>query len=135
MTVAELGYGNTPADMVSHAQTSGGKTHDYLTLVNCNRVSKVIPVSELDAASKGPGIDKQVPFGEITGLNAAEAPLAGVMRLNNLDDKSLVMVRRSLQYDELLLVSMGKELSFRPSDHVSEYAFPDFRFKGNWPAI
>jgi hypothetical protein len=130
-TVAELGYGNTPADMVSYAQTSDGKTRDYLMLVNYNRVSNVIPVSELDAASKGPGIDKQVPFGQITGLNVAEAPLAGVMRLDNLDDKSFVMVRRDLQHDELQLVSMGKDLSFRLSDHISEYAFPDFSFKGN----
>lgn len=130
-TVGELGYGNTPADMVSYTQTQQGKPHDFLMLVNYNRVANVIPVSELDVARAGPGIDKQVPFGQITGLNVAEAPLAGVMRLDNLDDQSFVMVRRDLQHDELQLVSMGKDLSFRLSDHVSEYAFPDFSFKGN----
>ena len=26
---------------------------------------------------------------------------------------------------------MGKDLSFRLSDHISEYSFPDFSFKGN----
>lgn len=130
-TIAELGYGNTPADMVSYSQTTQGKSQDYLMLINYNRVSNVIPMSEIAAAQKGPGIDKQVPFGQITGLNVSEAPLAGVMRLDNLDDKSFVMVRRDLQHDELQLVSMGKDLSFRLSDHISEYAFPNFSFKGN----
>ena len=130
-TVGELGYGNTPADMVAYSQTEQGQTREYLMLVNYNRVSNVIPVSELDAARMGPGIEKQVPFGQIAGLNMAQAPLAGVMRLDNLDDKSFIMVRRDLQHDALQLVSMGKDLSFRLSDHISEYAFPNFSFKGN----
>ena len=71
-----------------------------------------------------------MPYGKITGLEVSEAPLAGVMRLDNLDGKSFIVVRRDLQHDELQLVSMGKDLSFRLSDHVSEYAFPDFSFKG-----
>ena len=130
-TVGELGYGNTPADMVAYSQTEQGQTREYLMLVNYNRVSNVIPVSELDASRMGPGIEKQVPFGQIAGLNVAQAPLAGVMRLDNLDDKSFVMVRRDLQHDALQLVSMGKDLSFRLSDHISEYAFRNFSFKGN----
>jgi hypothetical protein len=130
-TVAELGYGNTPADMVSYTQTGQGKTEDFLMLVNYNRVSNVIPVSELAAARERPGIETQVPYGQITGVAVSEAPLAGVMRLDNLDDKSFVVVRRDLQNDELQLVSMGKGLSFRLSDHISEFVFPDFSFKGN----
>ena len=130
-TIAELGYGNTPADMVSYTKTEQGKTQTYLMLVNYNRVSNVIPVSELEAARARPGIEKPVPFGQITGINVMEAPLAGAMRLDNLDDNSFVMVRRDLQHDALQLVSMGKDLTFRLSDHVSEYAFPDFSFKGS----
>ncbi|MHA6205643.1 hypothetical protein ACXU4B_14560 [Dyella soli] len=130
-TVAELGYGNTPAEMVAYTQTGDGKTQDFLMLVNYNRVSNIIPVSELEAARARPGIEKQVPYGKITGLEVSEAPLAGVMRLDNLDDKAFVAVRRDLQNDELQLVSMGKNLSFRLSDHISEYAFPDFSFKGH----
>ncbi|WP_445143534.1 hypothetical protein [Dyella sp. Tek66A03] len=133
-TVAELGYGNTPADMVSFTRTEQGKTKDFLMLVNYNRVADVIPVAELEAARVRPGIEKQVPYGQITGLELGEAPLAGVMRLDNLDDKSFVVVRRDLQQDELQLVSMGKNLSFRLTDHVSEYSFPDFSYKGKGPA-
>jgi hypothetical protein len=116
--------------MVSYTKTEQGKSQDFLMVVNYNRASDIIPVSELDAARARPGIEKPVPYGEITGLNMSEAPLAGVMRLDNLDDKSFVAVRRDLQHDELQLVSMGKDLSFRLSDHISEYIFPDFSFKG-----
>lgn len=130
-TVAELGYGNTPAGLIAYSMTTQGGSKDFLMLVNYNRVSNVIPVAELDAARIRPGIEKQVPFGQVTGVNVMEAPLAGAMRLDNLDDKSFIMVRRELQHDALQLVSMGKDLSFRLSDHVSEYAFPDFSFKGN----
>lgn len=130
-TVAELGYGNTPAGMVSFTKVEQGKASDFVMLVNFNRVSDVVSVAELDAARARPGIEKQVPFGEITGVNVTEAPLAGALRIDNLDDKSFAVVRRDLQHDALQLVSIGKDLSFRMSDHVSEYAFPDFSFKGN----
>jgi hypothetical protein len=132
-TVAELGYGNTPADMVSFTRTEHGKTGNFLMLVNFNRVGDVIAVSELEAARARPGIEKQVPYGQITGVDLTEAPLAGVMHLDNLDDKSFVVVRRDLQRDALQLVSMGKRLSFRLTDHVSEYSFPDFTYEGKRP--
>lgn len=130
-TIAELGYGNTPADMIPYSTTVGGKTESFLMLVNFNRVSDVIPLPELEAARARPGIEKQVPFGQIAGVHVMEAPLAGAMRIDNLDDNSFAVVRRDLQRDSLQLVSIGKDLSFRMSDHVSEYAFPDFSFKGN----
>jgi hypothetical protein len=130
-TVAELGYGNTPAGMIPYSITVRGKTENFLMLVNFNRVSNVIPVAELEAARVRPGIETQVPFGQISGVDVMEAPLAGALRIDNLDDKSFAVVRRDLQQDLLQLVSIGKDLSFRMSDHVSEYAFPDFSFKGN----
>lgn len=130
-TVAELGYGNTPADMISYSMRVGGKTEDYMMLVNFNRVSNVIPVSELRAANARPGIDKVVPFGQIAGLEVQQAPLAGALRIDNLDEQSFALVRRRLETDALQLVSLGKDLSFRMTDHVSEYAFRAYSFKGD----
>ena len=130
-TVAELGYGNTPADMISYTRTDQGKTEDFLLLVNYNRVSNVIPLSQLEAAGARPGIETQVPFGQIAGLDVVQTPLVGTLRLDNLDEKSFIMVRRRLETDTLQLVSMGKDLNFRLTDHVSEYAFPEYSFKGD----
>lgn len=130
-TVAELGYGNTPADMIAYSRSEQGKTEDFLLLANFDRVSNVIPVSELEATGSRPGIEKQVPFGQLAGVEVMQAPLAGTLRLDNLDEKSFVVVRRRLEKDALQLVSIGKELSFRLTDHVSEYAFAEYSFKGD----
>ncbi|WP_418131084.1 hypothetical protein ABL849_09505 [Variovorax sp. 375MFSha3.1] len=130
-TVAELGYGNTPADMISYSRTEQGKTEDFLLLANFDRVSNIIPVSQLEATGSRPGIEKQVPFGQLAGVEVMQAPLAGTLRLDNLDEKSFAVVRRRLEKDALQLVSIGKELSFRLTDHVSEYAFAEYSFKGN----
>jgi hypothetical protein len=130
-TVAELGYGNTPADMISFKKTEQGKTEDFLLLVNFERVSNVIPVSQLEAAGARPGIEKVVPFGQIVGVDVTTAPLAGTLRVDNLDEKSFVVVRRQLEKDALQLVTIGKDLSFRLTDHISEYAFSQYSFKGD----
>jgi hypothetical protein len=130
-TIAELGYGNTPADMIAYTKIEQGKTEDFLMLVNFERGSSIIPVSELEAASARPGIETLVPFGQIVGLNVMSAPLVGTMRLDNLDEQSFILVRRRLEKDALQLVTIGKELSFRLTDHISEYAFSQYRFKGD----
>jgi hypothetical protein len=51
-TIAELGYGNTPADLIAYSKTDQGKTEDFLMLVNFERGSSIIPVSELEAAKR-----------------------------------------------------------------------------------
>ena len=130
-TIAELGYGNTPADLIAYTMTDRGKKEDFLLLVNFERGSSIIPVSQLDAASARPGIETVVPFGQIAGLDVTPVPLVGTMRIDNLDENSFIVVRRRLENDALQLVSIGKELSFRLSDFVSEYAFPQYSFKGN----
>src|SRR5262249_14079428 len=130
-TIAELGYSNTPADMIAYTKTDQGKTADFLMLVNFERGSSIIPVSELEAASARPGIEKIVPYGQIAGLNVMPAPLVGTLRIDNLDEQWFVVVRRQLEKDALQLVTVGKGLSFRLSDHLSEYAFPQFSFKAD----
>jgi len=128
-TIAELGYGNTPADMIAYTKTDQGKTEEFLMLVNFDRGSSIIPVSELAAASARPGIETIVPYGKVAGLDVMPAPLVGTLRLDNLDEKSFIVVRRRLEKDALQLVTVGKELSFRLTDHVSEYSFPQYSFK------
>ena len=130
-TIAELGYGNTPAGLIAYTKTDQGKTENFLMLVNFERGSNIIAVSELEAASGRPGIEIPVPYGQIAGLNVMSAPLAGTMRLDNLDEQSFIVVRRQLEKDALQLVTVGKELTFRFTDFISEYAFPQYSFKGD----
>jgi len=131
-TIAELGYGNTPAGLISYTKkTDQGKTEDLLMLVNFGRGASIIPVSQVQAASAKAGFETVVPFGQVAGLDTTPAPLVGAMRIDNLDEKSFIVVRRQLEKDALQLVTINKDLSFRLSDFVSEYAFQDYSFKGD----
>ena len=100
-------------------------------LINFQREASLIPVSQVEAASAKPGFDKLVPFGQTAGLDVTPAPLAGAMRIDNLDEQSFIVVRRQLEKNALQLVTIGKELTFRLTDFISEYAFPQYSFKGN----
>ena len=130
-TIAELGYGNTPADLITYSRTEGGQSRDYLLLLNFQRAASEIPLSQVEAANAKPGMEKVVPFGQLSGVEPISAPLAGAIRVDNLDDQSFIVVRRQLERDQLQLVTIGKELSFRLSDFVSEYSFKSYSFEGN----
>ncbi|SFN41951.1 hypothetical protein [Variovorax sp. OV329] len=130
-TIGELGYGNTPADMISYSKMEQGKVQEYVMLLSFERGGSAIPVSQMEVATTRPGMDKQVPFGEIQGVDVTAAPLAGAMRLDNLDDESFIVLRRRLVNDALQLVTVSKDLSFRLTDFVSEYSFPGYRFAGD----
>jgi hypothetical protein len=127
--IAELGYGNTPADMISYrGKDASGKPQDMLLLLNYQRVANIIPVSEIEAANAKPGIEKPVPAGQIVGVQQTPAPLVGVTRIDNLDDQFFIVVRRALEKDALQLVSFDKAMLFRLTDFVSEYDFPQYRY-------
>ena len=130
--IAELGYGNTPADMISYsAKDPSGKPQDMLMLLNYHRSGNIIPVSEVEAANEKPGIDKPVPAGQIVGVQETPAPLVGATRIDNLDDQFFIVVRRALEKDALQLVSFDKAMLFRLTDFVSEYDFPQYRYNND----
>ena len=130
-TIAELGYGNTPADMVSYTQTQDGKTTPYVMLVNYERSADVIPLAQIEAADAKPPMSQPVSFGKIEGLQPQEAPFAGVVRIDNLNDKYLIAVRNDVQTARTQLVTFDKGFQFRLSDFVSEYNFPSYSYAGN----
>jgi hypothetical protein len=130
-TIAELGYGNTPAALIPYSKNEGGQSRDYLMLLNFELGASAIPLSQVEAANAKPGIESVVPFGQLAGLEPTSAPLAGALRIDNLDEQSFIVVRRRLEQDRLQLVTIGKELSFRLTDFLSEYAFPSYSFKGD----
>lgn len=128
--VAELGYGNTPAGMLSYTGPGADmKTPtQYLMVAQFQRGTDLIPQASLEEALDRPGLDHPVAPGQTAGSVGQQLPLAGVMRVDNLDDHLLLAVRRQLETNRLQLVSINKQLPFRLSDFVSEYLFPDYRY-------
>jgi len=127
-TLAELGYGNTPTELISYSLKQGDTRTSYVLLLNQERNANILPVAALQAANEKPSLDKPVPFGAIQGLDPMQAPLAGVFRIDNLDDRFFVAVRRELQSGKTQLVTIDKLAGIRLTDFVSEYNFPAYQY-------
>ena len=127
--IAELGYGNTPAGMIGYSRGEQGKSQDMLLLLNYERVADLIPVADIEAANGRPELDKPVPFGQIVGLDPVQAPLVGVTRADNLDDRFMVAVRWQLEKGDHQLVTFDKGMNLRLSDYLSEYNFQQYSYK------
>jgi hypothetical protein len=128
-TIAELGYGNTPIDMVTYsAPDETGKPTDYLTVTNVNRNAATISLASLTAAVARPGLVKDVPWSVITGVDVIQSPIAGAIAIDNFGDKQFVLARRDLATGDLQLVTVQKAVKLRISDYVSEYDFPGYTY-------
>ncbi|WP_207004484.1 hypothetical protein [Trinickia mobilis] len=127
-TIAELGYGNTPSDMISYSSTSQGTTTSNILLTNFERSADLMPVSAVASAAAGPGLNQWVPFGQIQGIQPEALPLSGVVRVDNLDDKFIVALRNDIESGKTQLVTYDKSYFIRVSDYVQEYAFPGYTY-------
>lgn len=131
-TIAELGYGNTPSDLLSYRSGEGDKAADYLLLINDNRSANAIPLASVEQAARKPGMSTQVPFGAIEGVQSMQVPMSGAIRTDSQDANFLLALRRNLDSGATELVSVSKQGYFRLSDFVSEYNFPEYQYIGDF---
>lgn len=128
-TIGELGYGNTPVNMLIYsAPDDTGKAADWVMVTNVNRNAESIPMTSLVSAVSRPGMTTAVPWSQIAGVDVVQTPISGAIGIDNLGDQFFVYVRRSLDNGDLQLVTAQKAVKLRISDFISEYDFPDFRY-------
>jgi len=127
-TVAELGYGNTPSDMISFNSPGQNGATPSILLTNLQRSADLMPISAVADATSRPGMNQWVPFGQIQGIQPQPMPLAGSLRIDNLDDTYLIALRNDIATGKLQLVTYNKAYFLRVSDFVQEYAFPDYKY-------
>lgn len=128
-TIAELGYGNTPIDMLTvMTQSFDGSISKNLLVTNKNRGGTMIPFESVVAGSKGKGMaGQQAMFASgLEGIN--EIPTANVMHIDIQNQQMLGMVRRNIETGDIDLVSELTGSFLRLSDFISEYDFPDYRY-------
>ena len=104
VTVAELGGGNRPLDMISFKDGSV----DYLLIANSDRTLMQISSEDLDkqqAVVKGP--TRVMPYASV-GVEYLSIAEIGITQLDDLDDQSYVVVQRSMDDGSLNLRSKGK---------------------------
>ncbi|MEM8565423.1 MAG: hypothetical protein AAGF85_03120 [Bacteroidota bacterium] len=131
-TIAELGYGNTPIDMlVVTTQGFDGTMSKNLLVTNKNRGGTMIPFSSVEAGAKGEGMfGQQAMFATgLEGIN--EIPTANVMQIDVQNPKMLGVLRRNIETGNIDLVSELTGTFLRLSDFISEYDFPDYRYPEN----
>ncbi|MEM9709864.1 MAG: hypothetical protein AAF871_13870 [Pseudomonadota bacterium] len=129
-TIAELGYGNTPLDVISFSAANfQGEVSNYVLVVNREMDADLITLENLTEAAAAPGLSEPVPYlGATSGVQTVPLPLSGVVHMADQDGQFLLALRRDLDTGAMELVSFRKGSFFRLSDFISEYNFPDYAY-------
>ncbi len=126
-TIAELGWGSEPVDMVSFDAGQG----PVILLANSHKAADLMSVASIAEASALPGLATPIkwPAEPLLGLKSTYVPLPGVARLVDQDKDFIAALRRNEASGAMELVSMRKGAFLRLSDFVNEYDFADFRYQ------
>lgn len=128
-TIAELGYGNTPIDMlVVTTQGFDGSMSKSLVVTNKNRGGTMIPINSVKAGAKGKGMAGQSAMFASGVEGIQQIPTANVMQVDIQNAQMLGVVRRNIETGTIDLVSELTGSFLRLSDFISEYDFPDYRY-------
>ncbi|MEM1264682.1 MAG: hypothetical protein AAGI50_01550 [Pseudomonadota bacterium] len=132
-TIAELGYGNTPVEVLSFASADmEGNVSTYVLVVNREMDADLISMEALTEAASAPGLMEPVPYlGATAGVATTPLPLSGVLHAADQDNTFILAMRRNLDTGAMELVSFRKGAFFRLSDFISEYNFPDYVYADN----
>jgi hypothetical protein len=139
-TIAELGYGNAPVDVLAYKSMNmfTKQVEEYVMVTNKQRATFVFPLAAitgtLGQASLKPGDLKNAMAGNIIAPPHARVPMAGLMHVADQDMQFITALRRDGESGKLDLVSMRKGVNFRLSDFLSEYMLPGYTYeKGTEP--
>ncbi len=91
-TIAELGFGNTPLDMIQFDKQG----EPYVLILNSRRGGMRIKAADIEAARPITD-DKDITFDTpFAGVPYRTVPMGGVLRADNYDDENLVVLHRDL---------------------------------------
>ncbi|MEL7110201.1 MAG: hypothetical protein AAGJ68_08145 [Pseudomonadota bacterium] len=129
-TVAELGYGNRPLEVLSlTAYNMERQPEQFVLVINREMSANLIKLEELAAA---PALTE--PFaalGDTLGADGTHIPFAGILQADDQDAQFILTLRRNIDTGDVDLISSMKGVYFRLSDFVSEYTFPDYTYAEN----
>ncbi|WP_405206340.1 hypothetical protein [Aquimarina sp. LLG6339-5] len=129
-TIAEMGYGNTPVDIIKFKSTGmDKKPYDGIILSNRNQSAQFINLKDIVTSSKGKNIDYIGMNGQ-AGTPATNLPLTGLMQLDDQDENHFTALRRDQLTGELELISFLKNVNLRLDEFISEYDQPSYKYEG-----
>ena len=126
-TIAELGFGNAPIDMLTFmAQEMDGSYDKKLLITQKNRSGSLISLKDFITANKGEGMSGTT-MGP-SGVNIFPVPTSTVMHIDEQNQMMLAVLRRNMDNGGIDLLSELKGSYFRLSDFIAEYNFPDYEY-------
>jgi len=96
-TIAELGFGNVPIDML-HIEQDG---EEFVLLTNSRRGTMKIPMADVIAAQGKPSIEERV--GPRTGVDYEGSPLGLVVQVDNYGGDMILILERNPENGTLRL--------------------------------
>ncbi|MEL6368272.1 MAG: hypothetical protein AAFR91_00120 [Pseudomonadota bacterium] len=129
-TIAELGYGNTPVEVLTvTAYNMERQPEEFVLVINREMSANLIKMDDL---AKAPGLDKAFAgLGDTLGVEGTHVPFAGTLQADDQDAQQILALRRNIDTGDVDLISSMKGVYFRLSDFVSEYNFPDYEYAEN----
>ena len=129
-TIAELGYGNTPIDMIQFASQDFEKNgYRGIILSNRNRSAQFVNLKDVAASSKTDSIG-YAGISEHAGTPATKLPMTGLMQLEDQDDYRIATLRRNDETGDIELISFMKNAYLRLDEFVAEYDMPSYQYAG-----
>lgn len=105
-TIAELGWGNVPFDILAFEQ--GGER--WVLLANTRRGAMKMRLADIEAANVGEGITTAVPDEQlVAGVPYLSSPLGHLVQIDHYDADNVVMLWRSPENGALGLATRGKQ--------------------------
>jgi hypothetical protein len=132
-TIAELGWGSAPVDMVTFDAGQG----PMVLLTNSHKSADLMSVSAIAEASARPGLSTpiKVPTEPLEGLRSTYIPISGVAHLGSQNKDFLAVLRADERSGAMELLSIRKGAFLRLSDFINEYDFADFKYGPNDPWV
>lgn len=129
-TIAELGYGNRPLEVLSlTAYNMERQPEDFVLVINREMSANLIRVEDMAGA---PGLTTAFSgLGDTLGIEGTHVPFAGTLQAADQDAQFILTLRRNIDTGDVDLISSMKGVYFRLSDFVSEYTFPDYTYGEN----
>ncbi|WP_367989392.1 hypothetical protein AB2S62_19325 [Vibrio sp. NTOU-M3] len=127
-TIAELGYGNTPLDVIHFTTTDHSqKQEDFVLVINKERSADLIRVADLIEANAKEGLSTPEMWAK-AGVPTRPVPLSGVLQAADQDSQFIATLKRNITTGDIDLVSYRKGAYFRLNDFISEYNFKDYQY-------
>jgi len=129
-TIAELGWGNTPIDLLSFEVDVPWMQGPHFLLTNRHRGAMLMSLADIVDHAGRPGLTEPVPFpvADHAGVPATGIAMGNVTHVADQGGPFILSVIRHKETGRLELGSRVKGLFLRISEFIDEYDMPDYDY-------